>query len=152
FFLEGVELFSTPVQAVYTRTITSPRWGLRGTGKFGTTGYTVLVAQDRGGGSVIVPGSNSSTLVDPDFSSFAAVARVRHDVGKSFGSFLFTDRENDGDAGGGHNRVYGPDFQFRPSEHDAVTGQILFSDTQNPNRPDLTPEWTGQRFSSHAAD
>ena len=27
FFMEGVELFDTPVQAVYTRTITSPRWG-----------------------------------------------------------------------------------------------------------------------------
>ena len=27
FFLEGIELFSTPIQAVYTRSITSPRWG-----------------------------------------------------------------------------------------------------------------------------
>src|SRR5262249_4104726 len=27
FFLEGIDLFSTPIQAVYTRTITSPRWG-----------------------------------------------------------------------------------------------------------------------------
>ena len=34
FFLEGVDLLSTPVPAVYTRSITSPRWGLRGTGKF----------------------------------------------------------------------------------------------------------------------
>jgi uncharacterized protein DUF5916 len=33
FFLEGVELFSTPMRAVYTRTITSPRWGARATGK-----------------------------------------------------------------------------------------------------------------------
>jgi len=27
FFLEGVDLFQTPIQAVYTRTITSPLWG-----------------------------------------------------------------------------------------------------------------------------
>ena len=33
FFLEGIELFATPIQAVYTRTITSPRWGVRATGK-----------------------------------------------------------------------------------------------------------------------
>ena len=35
FFLEDTELFSTPIQAVYTRTITAPRWGLRSTGKYG---------------------------------------------------------------------------------------------------------------------
>src|SRR5262245_6210368 len=40
FFLEGVELFSTPIQAVYTRTVTAPRWGVRSTGKFGPTAYT----------------------------------------------------------------------------------------------------------------
>src|SRR4029078_2300736 len=34
FFLERVDLFSTTLQAVYTRTITSPRWGARGTGNF----------------------------------------------------------------------------------------------------------------------
>ncbi|HEV8231274.1 MAG TPA: DUF5916 domain-containing protein, partial [Thermoanaerobaculia bacterium] len=56
FFLEGIELFSTEIRAVYTRTITSPRWGGRVTGKFGHTAYTVLVADDRGGGSVILPG------------------------------------------------------------------------------------------------
>src|SRR5215203_2723082 len=49
FFLEGIELFSTPIQAVYTRTLTSPRWGARGTGRFGATGYTALVSSDRGG-------------------------------------------------------------------------------------------------------
>src|SRR4029078_3774424 len=26
FFLEGLDLFSTPLQAVYTRTVTAPRW------------------------------------------------------------------------------------------------------------------------------
>ncbi len=42
FFLEGIELFSTPIQAVYTRTITSPRWGARATDKIGHTAYTAL--------------------------------------------------------------------------------------------------------------
>src|SRR5262249_57764517 len=35
FFLEGVDLFQTPIQAVYTRTITAPDWGGRLTGKSG---------------------------------------------------------------------------------------------------------------------
>jgi hypothetical protein len=61
FFLEGIELFSTPIQAVYTRTITDPLWGLRGTGKLGAFSYTGFVTQDQGGGSVILPGQTPRT-------------------------------------------------------------------------------------------
>src|SRR6185295_11755057 len=93
FFLEGLDLFSTPIQAVYTRTITSPRWGGRATGVLGGTRYTALVAEDRGGGSVILPGPQTSDLADQDFSSYAAVTRLRHDLGRSFVSLLLTDRE-----------------------------------------------------------
>jgi hypothetical protein len=149
FFLEGIELFSTPVQAVYTRTITSPRWGARATGKFDQTAYTVLVTQDRGGGSVILPGPNGSSFANQDFRSIAAIGRVRHDLGTSFVSFLGTDREIEG---GGHNRVFGPDFQWRLSQQDTLTGQLLFSNSKTPDRPDLAAEWNGQTLSGHAAD
>ena len=149
FFLESVDLFDTPIQAVYTRTITSPRWGARATGKLDASSYTLLVSEDRGGGSVIIPGPTSSSFAPQDFSSIAAVGRIRQDVGGSFGGLLLTDRENEG-AAGGHNRVLGPDFQWRPAGTDQVTGQFLASDTQTPNRPDLDPTWTGDRFSSRA--
>ncbi|HYT32260.1 MAG TPA: DUF5916 domain-containing protein, partial [Thermoanaerobaculia bacterium] len=149
FFLEGLELFSTPIQAVYTRSITSPRWGIRATGKFDSNQYTAFAAEDRGGGSVILPGSNGSSFADQDFSSFVGMARMRHDFGKSFVSFLATDREV---KGGGYNRVYGPDFQWRAGEHDTVTGQALLSNTETPNRPDLSDQWTGQKLDSHAGD
>ena len=151
FFLEGIELFSTPIQAVYTRSITSPRWGARATGKLGATGYTALVSEDRGRGSVILPGPNGSDLAEQDFKSFVAIGRLRHDLGKSrsFASFLVTDREV---SGGGYNRVYGPDFQWRIGDHETITGQLLLSNTQAPNRPELSSQWTGQKFNSHAAD
>jgi Domain of unknown function (DUF5916) len=149
FFLEGLELFSTPIQAVYTRSITSPRWGIRATGKFDSNHYTAFVAEDRGGGSVILPGSNGSSFADQDFSSFVGMARMRHDFGKSFVSFLATDREV---KGGGYNRVYGPDFQWRAGEHDTVTGQVLLSNTETPNRPELSDQWTGRKLDSHAGD
>jgi hypothetical protein len=148
FFLEGLELFSTPLQAVYTRTITSPRWGLRATGEVGSALYTVLVTEDRGGGSVILPGPNGSGLADQDFSSRVAIGRGRKDFGNSFASFLLTDREIEG---GGHNRVLGPDFQWRPNGDDTVTGQFLVSDSQTPDRPGLAAEWNGQDLGSHAA-
>jgi hypothetical protein len=149
FFLEGIELFSTPVQAVYTRTITSPRWGARATGKLGQTAYTVLVTEDRGGGQAILPGPNGSSFADQDFRSIVAIGRVRHDIGRSFVSFLGTDREVEG---GGHNRVFGPDFQWRATPSDTVTGQLLFSHTKTPDRPDLAAEWNGRTLSGHAGD
>jgi len=150
FFLEGVDLLDTPIQAVYTRTITSPRWGARATGKLDDTAYTLLVTQDRGGGSVIVPGPTSSDFAPQDFSSIATIGRARKDIGTSFAAFLIADRENASSDGGGHNRVFGPDFQWRPSEQDKVTGQILVSDTQTPNRSDLSSAWDGRRYSSRA--
>jgi hypothetical protein len=149
FFLEGIEMFATPIQAVYTRTITSPRWGLRSTGKFGSTAYTTLIADDRGGGSVILPGATGSDFINQDFRSFVAIGRVRHDLGRSFVSFLATDREI---QGGGGNRVFGPDFQWRPNQKDTLTGQLLFSQSDTPVRPDLSLSWNGAALFGHGAD
>ncbi len=150
FFLEGVELLSTPAQAVYTRTLTSPRWGARATGKLGATAYTALVAQDEGGGSVIVPAANGSELAPQDFRSLAGVARARRDLGRSFVSLLATAREHDQSQA--HNRVLGPDFQWRHGAGDVVTGQALWSDTHTPKRPDLATEWDGRRLRGHALE
>jgi hypothetical protein len=150
FFLERVELFSTPIQAVYTRTITSPRWGIRGSGNVSGDSYTMLVAQDRGGGSVIIPSATGSTFASQDFGATDAIGRWRHDfTGTSFASFLFTDREYEG---GGHNRVLGPDFQWKPTDKDTFTGQFLVSQSRTPNRPDLATEWDGRNLSSYGSD
>jgi hypothetical protein len=149
FFLEGVELLRTPVQAVYTRTVTSPRFGLRGTGKAGGWSYTALAADDRGGGSVIIPGPNESELADQDFHSFVAIGRLRHDFGRSFVSLLASDREIDGPA---YNRVVGPDFQWRRGDGDTVTGQYLQSWSRTPDRSDLATEWDGRTLEGHGAD
>jgi hypothetical protein len=149
FFLEGSELLLSPIQAVYTRTITSPRWGLRGTGKWGHTAYTGLFVEDRGGGSVILPGPNGSDLADQEFRSYVGVGRLRRDLGRSVVSVLATDREI---QGGGYNRIFGPDFQWRPSGRDTITGQALFSWTLTPDRPDLAAEWTGQSLAGHGLD
>ncbi|HKI87289.1 MAG TPA: DUF5916 domain-containing protein [Thermoanaerobaculia bacterium] len=147
FFLERSDLFTTPIQAVYTRSITSPNWGGRATGRLDGTAFTFLVTQDRGGGSVIIPGPLGSQFAPQDFNSTVAVGRARHGFGRSYVSFLLTDREI---QGGGHNRVYGPDFQWRPNDSDVVTGQLLFSDTLTPDRPDLANEWDGRHLASRA--
>ncbi|HEV8660681.1 MAG TPA: DUF5916 domain-containing protein [Thermoanaerobaculia bacterium] len=149
FFLEGVELLKTPIQAVYTRTITSPRWGARSTGKSGSNAYTILVTQDRGGGDVILPSPLGSDFAQQKFSSTALIGRFKRNIKKSFVSFLVTTREN---TGGSYNRVFGPDFEWRIGDHETITGQVLLSRSATPDRPDLTGEWNGQKLSSHAVD
>src|SRR2546430_10061405 len=93
FFLEGLDLFDMPLQVVYTRTITSPRWGLRSTGRIGGTTYTLLATQDRGGGLTIIPGPTRSFFALQDFKSTDIIGRVRHDIGQSVVGAGRTDRD-----------------------------------------------------------
>jgi hypothetical protein len=148
FFLEGSDLFNSPIQVAYTRTITDPDWGLRATGKIGNTSYTVLGSDDQGGGLVVLPGPTFSLFAPQDYKSTVAIGRLRQDFGVSFGSFMMTDREI---SGGGFNRVFGPDGQWRPTDADIVTGQFLYSNTQNPNQPDVFPLFTGQSYNDFAS-
>jgi hypothetical protein len=150
FFLEAVDLFKTPIQAVYTRTITAPEWGARFTGKGAGVQYTALVADDAGGGTAIIPGPNGSTSVPQDFGSTVVIARAKRSFGLSFVGGLLTDRE--AHDGNGHNRVLGPDASFRMGASDVVTGQWLYSQTQTPSHTDLAPEWNGQTLSGSAGN
>lgn len=148
FFLEGVDLLQTPLQAVYTRTITDPTWGARITGNEGGVRYTVVATGDAGGGTVIIPGSNGSASAPQDFASTVFVGRAKKDIGRSFIGALLTNRENRDDAA--HNSVLGPDFEWRPNGADVITGQWLFSETRTPNRPEQADEWNGQAFTGGA--
>src|SRR3954462_7137586 len=131
FFLEGVDLLQTPIQAVYTRTITAPTWGGRITGKAAGVRYTALVVEDAGGGSVVLPGTYGSSLASQDFASTVFVGRAKRDIGRSFVSVLATVRE--GHDAASYNRVLGPDFQWRPNGTEAVTGQWLRREPRPPH-------------------
>lgn len=147
FFLEGIDLFSTPLQAVYTRSITSPEVGLRATGRVGNTNYTALVTRDEGQGLVILPGAEGSDVAPQDFRSDVGVVRLEHDLGQSFVSVLATGRNI---SGGGHNAVFGPDFRYRPRPTDTFTGEALWSHSVTPQRPDLAGEWDGRTLQDRA--
>ena len=147
FFLEGIDLFSTPLQAVYTRSITSPEAGLRATGRVGSTSFTGLVTRDDGQGSVILPGAEGSDVTLQDFRSDVGVLRLKHDLGPSSISLLAAGRAIEG---GGHNAVIGPDFQWRPRPADTFTGQALWSHSRTPQRTDLATEWDGRTLADRA--
>ncbi len=146
FFLEGFDLYDTPLQVAYTRTITDPQAGARATGKIGDTAYTILTTKDEGGGATILPGPTRSRFAFLDASSYDTIGRVRHSLGSwGFVGGVLTDREIDG---GGHNRVLGPDFQWRMPD-DTVQAQLLYSDTQNPVQPN-DPAWNGAESNDFA--
>ena len=147
FFLEGIDLFSTPLQAVYTRSITSPSAGGRVTGRVDGTSYTALVAHDRGDGLVILPGPEASGFALQDFSSDVGIVRIRHDIGASWVSLLATGRNS---AGGAHDDVVGPDVRWQPRPTDTFAAQALWSEERTPTRLDLAPEWDGRELSDRA--
>ncbi len=93
FFLEGIELFSTPNQLVYTRTIQDPSVGTKVTGKIGGTTLAYLGAVDERG-------------ADDDLVN---VLRARRDLGgNSFVGLTATDRSNNGV----YNRVLAADVRY----------------------------------------
>jgi Domain of unknown function (DUF5916) len=147
FFLEGVDLLSTPIVATYTRSINSPAWGMRATGNAGGNAYTFLVAEDRGGGALILPGAQQSEFVPQDFRSRVALGRLRRGFGDSFGAVMLSAKEIEG---GGYNRVFSPDFLWDAKGPNKLSGQLLYSTTENPNRPDLSEQFRGQAFDGHA--
>lgn len=81
FFLEGIELFSTPNQLVYTRQVVSPAGGAKLTGKVGPFGLAHLTALDD----------------RPGDDALFNISRVRTDLGgSSVAGITLTDRRLEG--------------------------------------------------------
>ena len=148
FFLVGVDLFSTPIQAVFTRTVVDPAWGLKVTGKEGRHGLGLFVTSDDVN-QVLIPSNQSTGYAALEGTAQSAVLRYRLDVGAgSTIGMLMTDRE----GVEYHNRVGGIDAFIRLSPSNTVRFQALKSDTKYPSR---TAEVHGQSlgsFSGYAVD
>ena len=102
FFLDGLELFDSPNQLIYTRQIVAPLGGVKLAGKLGGTNIaSMVVADDR----AYSWGGNHSPLF--------GVSRIRYDFGSSntLGAVL-TARED----GGSYSRVAAGDFRFYHSK------------------------------------
>ena len=82
FFLEGSDIFNSPINLVYTRRIVDPRYGAKLTGKVGRTSVGVLSAADRSAGSGIdgLPDDVNPYL---DHNAQYTIARFKQDVFKS---------------------------------------------------------------------
>jgi len=128
FFLEGNDFFKTRIEAVYTRAIADPDWGLKMSGKSGRSAVGLFVAQDNIT-NLIIPGSDNSISTSLNRSAWASVMRYRYDFGNSSAvGVLLTDREGDDYT----NRVGGIDGLIRVTPSDTLRVQYLASATRYP--------------------
>ena len=135
FFLEGADLFQTPLAAVFTRTVADPRWGAKLSAKEGKNTLGLFVADDRIN-NILIPGNQGSRFAFLDENVTTGVVHYTREVGDfSALGVLYTGREGDGY----HNRVGGLDGFLRFTPSDTVRVQYLRSDT-------LYPTATAQRF------
>jgi hypothetical protein len=128
FFLEGADLFETRFNAIYSRNIADPAWGVKLTGKSGKNAIGAIVTQDRRT-NFLIPGAEGSGLATVDDSNLSTILRYRRDLfGATTGGFFFTSREGDGY----HNRMLGGDILFRWRGTKAFRIELLGSQTQYP--------------------
>ncbi len=134
FFLEGTDVFQTPINAVFTRTVVDPDVGLKLTGKEGKNAYGVFVTQDTVN-NVLLPGNQGSAFVSSadgvlDSEVLGSVLRYRRDVGRNHSvGVLYAGREADNYW----NRVSGVDASFQIARSDRLNVQALHSETDYPD-------------------
>ena len=130
FFLEGADYFSTPITAVFTRTVADPDVGAKLTGKRGNHTYGVFAAQDAIT-NLIFPGAFGSDGTSLDQSNTAFVGRYSRSFGdaSSVGALLTT---RDGDDY--HNYLGGFDLRWKLNDQHSVRAQYLRSDTEYPDQ------------------
>jgi len=128
FFLEGGDYFTTPIDAVFTRTVADPDVGAKVTGQRGAHTFGAFAARDAET-NLLFPGPLSSDTEELEQPNTAAVARYSYGFSNasSLGA-LATVR----DGGDYHNYVAGIDGRWRPSDQHTFEFQHLMSDTAYP--------------------
>ncbi len=144
FFLEGIELFASPNNLVYTRTVANPLVGSKVTGKFGPWTVAHLTALDEFGQS-------RDGGVTADTRSLANLTRLRRDVGaNSVAGLTLTNRDEDGDF----NRVISADtrlvfkklYYFQAQLGASFTRDGLSADVRSDPIWELEADRTGRAF------
>jgi hypothetical protein len=128
FFLEGADYFSTPIRAVFTRTIADPDVGTKLSGKRGDNTFGLIVAQDAIT-NILFPGQFGSDSTTLEQSNTAFIGRYSWGFGEtsSVGGVL-TARDGDGYR----NLVGGLDGRWRINDQHTLSAQYLESETEYP--------------------
>jgi hypothetical protein len=123
FFLEGVEIFQSPIQVFHSRTIVDPDFAAKITGKIGKTSFGFLAASDKAPGNF-----SQDDRANPRFSEFIdknalfGIVRVKRDVGKENNIGFFSTWRSFPEQ---HNLLGGFDGKFKLDPKTVVQFQVL---------------------------
>jgi hypothetical protein len=123
FFLEGIDIFQTPLQAVHTRTIIDPDYAAKITGKVRRTTFGFLVASDNAPGDF-----RDDERLDPnnfrflDKNAHVGILRLKRDVGAESSIGLIATTYNFIEQ---HNHLAGADGQLRINPQTIFSFQLL---------------------------
>lgn len=153
FFMEGADIFNMPLNAVYTRSLADPDWGVKLTGKEGSHSIGFYSAQDHIT-NLLFPGAQLSNSTSRNMRTIGTVLRYRLDVGKaSTVGLLVTDRESEKQEGENYfNRLAGFDAFWRFNTKKYIKFQFLTSRTRYPGSVANDYGQPGGGFSGSALD
>lgn len=129
FFLEGIDIFQTPITAVHTRAIVDPDVAVKTTGKIGKNSFGLILASDNGPGNIVGDGRlNPDNFRFLDKNAYVGVLRLKRDIGKenSLGilatSYNFIEK---------HNQLLSLDGRFRPDKQTTLRFQAIGTTSRN---------------------
>jgi hypothetical protein len=152
FFLEGIDIFNTPILAVHTRAIVDPDYAFKITGKEGRTSFGLMLASDNAPGNYSDEERNDPELLPGierflDKNAYISVLRVKRDVGRESSlGFLATSY----DFIEQHNKLAGFDGRFRLDKQTTLSFQALGSNSRRFFR-DIEQETSVYRTGNGAA-
>ncbi|MCU0373210.1 MAG: carbohydrate binding family 9 domain-containing protein, partial [Ignavibacteria bacterium] len=119
FFIEGSNIFLSPMQNIYTRSINNPLFAAKLTGKVGKLEMGFISAYDQKS-PFIIPFTEYSDYLATGRKSLSNILRLKYSVSNddSYLGFIFTDREVNKESNkfldvDGYNRVAGFDGSLR---------------------------------------
>jgi hypothetical protein len=147
FFLEGADYFKTPLDAVFTRTVSDPEVGLKLTGKRRDHTFGFFLAEDAET-NLLFPGAFDSDSETLDVSNTALVGRYNYGFANTSSlGILVTARDGEGY----NNIVGGLDGRWKISDQHSIEFQYLSSDTEYPLATAIEFEQPLTSFSGDAA-
>lgn len=126
FFYESSDLLNSPTSQLYTRSLTQPRWGVRGSLREQNVNATFYLVNDKGGAEVLLPGPYGSGSAEQPASQ-ALAARIQGHAGALHWGTLLALKQYAHD--GGNNLVYGVDTVWQLSPSLQLSAQALHSRT-----------------------
>ena len=132
FFLEGIDIFKTPIQAVHTRAIVDPDLAVKLSGKRGKNTFGLLLASDNAPGNFTEDERNNPNTLPIiqrflDKNAYIGILRLKHDVGTGSNIGILLTSYNFIEK---HNQLGGIDGRFKISKQKTFSFQVLGTTTR----------------------